>query len=330
MKGAVTRQEILSQPDVWEACLGGSDPGDEDMAQRILGGALDRILFVGCGSSYYLALVLAAFVRHRTGVRVLAVPAGEVWLHPELELDRGARLLAICISRSGRTSEVLLAREHLARAYGAETVALTCDPESTLAATCDHRLVVPEAQERGVVMTRSFTGMYLRLARLFAAGSLRRLPEVARVLLREQGSRFEALGTRPETHRYVFLASGGLHGFAREAALKVGEMSLAPAEAYHALEFRHGPVAAAGGGTLLALWVTEAGRTHEVRLAAEVRALGADVVVLGGVESPDVPLEGEEYALAAMPLIHLLALSRGLVAGEDPDRPRIIGHVVEL
>jgi len=330
VKGETTRREILSQPDIWAACLAAPAAQDEVLREEIQRGRFDRLLVTGCGSSYYLALLAAAYLRTHSTLHADALPAGEIWLHPDLNLDP-TRYLAICVSRSGRTSEVLRAREILTATSRARTVALTCAPDGALAQVCDHVLSAEMAQEESVVMTRSFTTMFLRLARVFSgAGSLASLPARARTLLTAHGRRMEALGSQADLAHVILLASGSLYGFAREAALKVEEMSLTPATAYHVLEFRHGPIAVVEPGTLVVCWLTDAGRDRERRVAEDIRRLGAEVVVIGGDGAQDIPLAGEGEALAALPLIHLLALGRALARGRDPDRPRTISHVVEI
>jgi len=86
-------------------------------------------LFVGCGSSYYLALAAAASWSEITGVRARAIPASELLLFPDLVLGgtgagtggagRGAvdreKIAAVAISRSGRTSETVRAAQVLER-----------------------------------------------------------------------------------------------------------------------------------------------------------------------------------------------------------------------
>ena len=41
---------------------------------------------------------------------------------------------------------------------------------------------------------------------------------------------------------FVFLGSGPLYGIAQEGALKLQEMSLSYTQAYHPMEYRHGPI----------------------------------------------------------------------------------------
>ena len=73
-------------------------------------------LFVGCGTSYYLAQAAAASLVELAGVPARAVPASEVLLCPQLVIPaKGAPVFPVLISRSGHTSEVLEAAEVLRR-----------------------------------------------------------------------------------------------------------------------------------------------------------------------------------------------------------------------
>src|SRR5579864_8523294 len=104
-----TLNEILSQPRCWEECfqaLQNYRPA-ERVAEQLNPNAV--CLFIGCGSSYYVAQAAAASWTHITGMRARAVPASELLLFPELVLMRGVNYQPVLISRSGNTSEVLQA-----------------------------------------------------------------------------------------------------------------------------------------------------------------------------------------------------------------------------
>jgi len=64
-------------------------------------------IFIGCGSSFYVAQSAAATMTALTGRRAQAVPASELLLFPELVLAAKNNFVPVLISRSGRTSEVL-------------------------------------------------------------------------------------------------------------------------------------------------------------------------------------------------------------------------------
>ena len=72
-----------------------------------------ELLFIGCGSSYYIALAAAASWKMITGRRARAIAASELLLFPNLVLPDSSGVAAVVISRSGRTSETVRAAEFL-------------------------------------------------------------------------------------------------------------------------------------------------------------------------------------------------------------------------
>src|SRR5580765_6342159 len=154
-----TLAEILSQPEVWLAAIGGlaADPAFQEHARKPASGK--QWLFVGCGTSFYLAEAAAACWTLLTGERTYALPASELLLFPQLcQLD-SSELQAVVISRSGRTSEAVRAAKLLVQTYKVYTLGITCAPESELSNACHSTLALAGANEKSMVMTRSFTSM---------------------------------------------------------------------------------------------------------------------------------------------------------------------------
>src|SRR5436305_1995620 len=95
--------EILSQPQVWAECtaaLAASATLNEicDGARRDA-----EWLFIGCGSSYYIAQAAAASFT-LLGLQARAAPPSEILLFPDLVLEHRVRpQVPVLISRSGRT-----------------------------------------------------------------------------------------------------------------------------------------------------------------------------------------------------------------------------------
>src|SRR5205823_3749970 len=79
-------------------------PGSMDLQCQYFHDATE-LLFIGCGSSYYIALAAAASWKMITGRRARAVAASELLLYPNLVLADSSGVAAAVISRSGRTSE---------------------------------------------------------------------------------------------------------------------------------------------------------------------------------------------------------------------------------
>jgi glucosamine--fructose-6-phosphate aminotransferase (isomerizing) len=340
-----TFDEINSQPAVWAettAAIAAQAP-EIGRAWRAL--QPKRALFIGCGSTHYLSLVAAALLQSATGIPARGVPASELLLFPELSLSDPAQTLLVAISRSGTTTETLLAVERFRQAGGLAVWAITCYPQSDLAEMADLVLVAEAAQETSVVQTRSFSNMLLLAQGMAAAAGgedvrlLQRLPEMGRALLDRSLEPMEALGRRDNLERFFFLGSGLQYGVANEGMLKIKEMSLSHSETYHFLEFRHGPKSLVGKESLVVGLLSQEAYASERQVLEEMVQLGGAVLEITPREpmAPPVlsaPLPLVSPAWVRLPLylipLQLLAYYRTVSRQLDPDNPRNLGAVVYL
>ncbi len=347
--GAYTEAEILSAPRSWRESLEALESDGE--VQRILRtfSSQRKWLFVGCGSSYYLALAAAASWTALTGFTARAVPASELLLFPALILKGGSAWQPVLISRSGRTSEVLQAAGRL-KSDGASAIAFTCSQGQPLEALCAATVCLPAADEQSTVMTRSFTSMLLGLQFLGAklAGntnfldSLAKLPAAVQAPLNTVASRVQAFSRSRDFADYACLGQGPYYGLACEAALKVQEMSCSYAQAFHTLEFRHGPKAVTSPETLIVFLMSQSGFEAERELLEEVKSLGGSTLAIANEADErtrrasdlliQLSLDGDEYSRLAASIVpgQLLGLYTGLKKGLDPDRPRHLSRAVIL
>ncbi|MBV9572482.1 MAG: SIS domain-containing protein [Acidobacteriales bacterium] len=349
--GAHTRTEILSQPACWRACLQEVQASGilEEISNNLKG--RDEWIFVGCGSSYYLAFTAAANMsRACPGIRARAIPASELLLYPELALPRRSKVnIAVLISRSGQTSEVLEAGQML-RSRGVQTLAITCASAQPLAIQSDMAVVLSSADEQSTVMTRSFTSMLLVLQGLIAtiAGdrsffpSIPRICAVAEDLLGHLPTKICDFVQAHEFSDYVYLGQGPFYGLACEGALKITEMSVSYAQSFHTLEFRHGPKSIVAKDTLLIFFLSEHGYAAERDALEEMKSLGGTTLVIVNEADAriraaadfvvETHLPGEEYYRLGPCLLaaQLLGLYTGIEKGLNPDSPRNLNRVVLL
>jgi fructoselysine-6-P-deglycase FrlB-like protein len=282
-------QEIASQPATWRRAA--------ELAMRLsaaLPGRGGRVAVVGCGTSLFIGQSIAA-LREASG-------HGETDAFPASELPAGRRYdLVVALSRSGTTSEVLKALDVLA---GMPTLAITADGGTPLAARADRAVVLDFADERSVVQTR-FATTALALARARFGHSLGLAAADAEDALE---------APLPESANGVaFLGTGWRVGLAREAALKVREAAGLPSEAHPALEYRHGPMSAAGRGTLV--WALGPIPSD---LAADVERTGARLE------------RSTRDPMAELVRIQRFAVREAIAAGRDPDNPPHLTRSVVL
>jgi len=349
-KGAHTREEILSQPRIWAECLQALEDKNQMGEVRKLLAPASEWLFVGCGSSYYIAQAAAASWTALAGSRGRAVPASELLLYPDLVLGGAPACQPVLISRSGHTSEVLRAAEWLELKKNIRTLAISCASHQPLDEIVTASLYVLPADEQSMVMTRSFTSMLVGLQALAAAvgnqpaftAALKKLPKQAAPLVETLPKRLQEFVDGHAFADYVFLGQGPFFGIASEAMLKVKEMSCSYAQCFHTLEFRHGPKAIVSRETLLTFFLSEAGYEAEREVLEEVKGLGGTTLVVANRADAatrraadllvELNLDVDEYARLAPSLMagQLLGLFTGLKKGFDPDRPRNLSRVVIL
>jgi glucosamine--fructose-6-phosphate aminotransferase (isomerizing) len=344
-----TLDEILSQPRCWTECLSALD--QMEVIRRICTHlpADGEWLFIGCGSSYYIALSAAASVTSITGMPARAVPASEILFFPDMVLGQRRTTIPVLISRSGKTTEVVKAAQYLEQERGIRTVAVTCHRDEPLAQISALPIVLEAAAEKSTVMTRSFSSMLLALEFLAAsvAGQkllleeLRQLPVRSAAMFEHAPRLVRDFVSRHEIENYSFLGQGPFFGIANEAMLKVMESSCSYAQAFHTLEFRHGPKSIVSPRSLLGLFLSDQAYPAEVDLLEEMKALGATTMAVTSQLTSriratadlliEVPSGSEGSRLAACALAgQLLGLYSGLKKGLDPDSPRNLSQVVIL
>jgi fructoselysine-6-P-deglycase FrlB-like protein len=286
-------QEIASQPGVWRRAAELAP----SLASR-LPPAGARLAVIGCGTSLYMAQAFAV-ARETAG-------AGETDAFPASEFPPGRDYDAVlAISRSGTTTEVVHALALLPASL--PTYAVVGAGGTPVAAAVGHTVVLDFADEASVVQTRFATTALILL--LAAVGS-----ETERAVSEAELALDESLPAGAETAgSLVFLGHGWTVGLANEAALKLREAALVPAESYPALEYRHGPIALAGEQALV--WMLG---DRDGELVADIRATGATVV------------ESNRHPLAELVLVQRVALAIAQARGIDPDHPRNLTRSVVL
>jgi len=351
MADDVTLKEILSQPEVWKSILDRSD--DREAAFTTVAALCFKkeTAFVGCGTSYYAALSAASAFTRVTGAKSRALPASDILFYPDHAFQNpAAGYLGIVISRSGTTTESVLAARKIKSELGMPACAVSCRPDSELVRICDHALLAEAADEKSVVMTRSFTSMLLTVQRLAAACSqnggvlkeLESLPHLGTDVFKKAATLAPEIARDRDWSSFVYLGQGPYYGLACEAMLKMKEMSLSISEAYHALEYRHGPMSMVNDRMLITFFISDRGRKEESLLLKEMKKLGAKVLTVcenggGGIrESSDYCLElnsglsDSARLILCMPMIQLLAYHWARLKGIDPDHPKNLTQVVQL
>lgn len=289
--GALTTAELTSQPEIWAQAL--ALPAE---TLALLPATGEKVLVIGCGTSYYMGDSYA-YLRNDAGLgrTRAAIPTELTWVDPDEHI--------VVISRSGTTADVV----EIVERFGASNriTAILGDLDTPLGRMCDRIVHLGFADERSIVQTR-FATTVLTTLRASIGAIPDSLLEDARAALAAELPMDPA-----DVKHVVFLGHRWSVGVAHEAALKLRESAGAWTEAYPVWEYQHGPISCAGPGSLV--WV----------LGDVPESVAADVLSTGAV------LHGATIdAQASLVTAHRLAVALALIAGRNPDTPPFLNRSV--
>ena len=284
--------EIASQPACWRQAAALA-PG---LAQELQAPG-ERVGFVGCGTSWFMAQIIASWREAAGHGESDAFSASEV---PDRPYDR-----IVAITRSGTTTEVV---ELLDTLRGLVPTTVVLGDQSTAAARLADQVVdLSFADEQSVVQTR-FATSTLALFRAAYGTDVEPLAAAAEDAVAAPLS--EGLA---EAEQATFLGRGWTIGLAHEAALKFRETSSSWAESYPAMDYRHGPIAIAAPGRLV--WMFG---EPPAGLAEQVGATGATF------------LTSDLDPMVHLVLAQRVAVERAKRLGVDPDAPQNLTRSIVL
>jgi glucosamine--fructose-6-phosphate aminotransferase (isomerizing) len=356
-----TIREIHEQPEAISRALGFGgrlDPrnlvklGGLEANEEVLSSI--RHLVVGaCGTSFFAGQYGAAVMRFLSSFdSIQTVDAAE--MTPD-HLPDDAGLLVV--SQSGETKDVhrsvVLADSLKVPSFSVVNAVGSLIATSTLCG-----VYVNAGREQAVASTKAFvtqvTVMCLiaawfsqlrnrpevRQRRLALLEALHRLPIYSGMALR-QNDNIQELAQKLKAKEHMFvLGRGFAEPIAREAALKIKEITYIHAEGYGGGALKHGPFALIEEGTPIILIIPDDHNAALMRTAAEeVRARGAYTIIVTdnpslakGVsdETILIPTNGPLTALLGIIPLQLLAYELAVARGIDPDKPKNLAKAVTV
>jgi tagatose-6-phosphate ketose/aldose isomerase len=358
-----TIREICQQPLTWlqtSAVMG----NHTDRITSALSG-VQSITLTGSGSSEYAADCVRLPLQNELGVTTQAIGGGTFLTQGKSAFPFGRPGLMVSLARSGDSPESAGALGLILKADPAvRQLVLTCNEQGLLAQEYrdDPRVLVitlpPETNDRGLVMTSSFTNLVLAARCLGMVSDFCSYQKLCEVLSRLASAFYSAhFGKLAEVgtgtfHRAVFLGSGSRFAAAREAALKMLEMTAGRVATLSEtfLGLRHGPMSYVDRNTLIVCFHSSHPllRAYEADLMCELdhKRLGIQKVVVGesipdellregdvGLECEGLSQLGDENACVIdVVAAQLLAFFRCMAEGLKPDSPSdsgVISRVVQ-
>lgn len=255
-------KEIFEQPTSISNSIRGRM--DEVMGTGILSGLnftqrelaqIRRVTIAACGTSMHAAMMGDYFFEDLADIPTDVEQAAEFrYRNPIIEPNT----MVIAISQSGETADTLAAVRE-AKHKGAIVAGLCNAVGSTIARETGRGVYLHAGPEIGVASTKAFTcqvsvllmmalkfGRNRRLSRQRGVELIQeiyRIPELVEKVL-SQVNNIEAIAEKyAECEDFFYIGRGYLYPVALEGALKLKEISYVHAEAYHAAELKHGPIA---------------------------------------------------------------------------------------
>jgi tagatose-6-phosphate ketose/aldose isomerase len=358
-----TLREICQQPETWLRTCGQMVAATEIVRQIHVG--IRSLALTGSGSSQYAGECICLALQNDLNIQVASVGGGTLLTYGGKALPPERPGLVISLARSGDSPESRGAIELLLNTEPEiQHVVLTCNENGSLTkAWREHAKVrvftLPsETNDQSLVMTSSFTNLMLA-ARFMSmwntpdeyAQLCKRASSIAEKLI---SGNFDVLAgiAKSKFQRVVFLGTGPAFGAAREAALKMLEMTAGRVttlcETY--LGFRHGPMSYAQQDTLIVAFLSSNSvlRSYEADLLQELdrKKLGLSKLIVGekipaavlrngdvAIECPGLADLGDQDSATIHVIVgQLLGFFRCLEEGLRPDSPSedgIIQRVVE-
>ena len=353
------QKEIFEQPralgDTLEGVQGIGPELFGDGAQQVFE-AVDRVLILACGTSYYSGSVARYWLEAIAGIPTTVEIASEYRYRASVP---DPRTLVVTISQSGETADTLAALKH-ARGLGMEHTLTICNvATSAMVRECRLAYITRAGVEIGVASTKAFTtqlaGLYLlTLALARVRGRLSEEQEAAELkALRHLPLALQAvLALEPQVISWseefarkehaLFLGRGLHYPIALEGALKLKEISCIHAEAYPAGELKHGPLALVTEEMPVVTVAPNDALLEKLESnMQEVRARGGRLYVFADA---DTRIENDagvhvirmpEHYGALSPILHvvplqLLAYHTACARGTDVDKPRNLAKSVTV
>lgn len=356
------QKEIFEQPTAISATLGGRIDFEKHLIRlddlnltAEQAHALEQVVIVACGTSYYSGLVGKFFIEQIARLRV-EVDYGSEYRYRDPLIDDKTVVLAI--TQSGETVDTLAAMEEardkggmlwsIVNAYGSQAMRLA-----------DGFITMNAGAEIGVASTKAFTtsvvcqyllALYLGQLRgtitleqraLFIRQAVT-LPDLIGQALNGD-KKVQAIAQQlHHFNGFLFVGRGINYPIALEGALKLKEISYIHAEGYPAGEMKHGPIALLDEQMpVLAIALQDGLYDKMISQIEQAKARGAVVVAIATEGDTFIQTKADHVItippapallnpiLAVIPL-QLLAYHIAVLRGADVDQPRNLAKSVTV
>jgi len=332
-----TLKEISEQPDT----ILRSE--NNDQIQQFVNSVKQakNLYITGSGTSYNAAEIARYLMSKFAKIKIDTVISSEFPFSPN-DIEQDSTL--ITISQSGESADVLEA-VRIAKKSKTNILSIVNHLNSSLSQESSLAIGLNCGPEIGVAATKSFTSQLATLYKItdkLCNGCIN--PDWATVSaaisqILSSHSKIKEIAKNLKEISDIYVLGRGIHlSIAREAALKLKELSYIHAEAIAGGELKHGPLALMDSNVyVIIINPNDSTYSDTMNSANEIKARGAKIIGISDKESDiydywiDIPIIDEIlYPIIEIIPIQLLAYYTALEKKTNPDYPRNLAKSVTV
>ena len=332
-----TIKEISEQPDTILRAV------DNNQIQQFVDNIKQakNLYITGSGTSYNAAEIAKYLMSKFAKIKINTLISSELPFSPN-EIEPNSTLIAI--SQSGESADVLEAVK-IAKESNAEILSVVNLLNSSLSQQSSLAVGLNCGPEIGVAATKSFTSQLAILYKItdqLCNGCInpdwKKVSNVISQIL-SNNLKIKELAKNLKEITDIYVLGRGIHlPIAREAALKLKELSYIHAEGIPGGELKHGPLALMDSNVYVII-INPSDSTYNDTLnsANEIKARGAKIIGISDRKNDvydywiEIPSVDEAlYPLIEIVPIQLLAYYSALEKKTDPDYPRNLAKSVTV
>ena len=315
----------------------------------------NRIIIIGCGTSWHAGLVAEYFFEKYLKIPVEVEYASEFRYRFPI-INKGD--VVFVISQSGETADTLEATR-IAKKKGASVLGIVNAVGSSIARLTDEGCYLHAGPEIGVASTKAFTSQLMLFFMIGIKASflkknitkkkylkmineLEKIPSKIKYILEQKNDIKKISKKIHKKNHALFLGRGNNFPVALEGALKLKEISYIHAEGYPAAEMKHGPIALIDKEMPVIAICTKSDEYD--KMISNIREVGSrNAIVIGIIDKENehvrdyldfsimVPSTSKDFTpiINQIPL-QLLAYYCAVLRGCDVDKPRNLAKSVTV
>jgi len=333
-----TEKEIFEQPDTIR--VAGNDDEKLDKIVDVIRNS-DYVYVTGSGTSYNIAVIAKYLFSRFAGKKVEHVMASEMKYSSQYLIPNST---LFAISQSGESADVLESVS-IGKKKNAKIISMINSENSSLARESIFSIGLNCGPEIGVAATKSFTSQMAILYKIVdklcdgcIAVDFETISNTYTEIL-SNTSKIQELAKSIKNIENLFVIGRGIHyPIAKEAALKIKEITYVHAEGIAGGELKHGPLALMDESTyVLVINPDDESYVDNVSTVNEIKSRNAKVIGVSNKPDPNydywiqIPTIHENfYPLIEIVPLQLIAYYLAVEKGIDPDYPKNLAKSVTV